>query len=46
LRRTVTAPFQSSGAVYWEGAVTVRRNGQPAGRGYLELTGYVRPMKL
>jgi len=37
---------QSSGAVYWEGAVTVRRNGQPAGRGYLELTGYVRPMKL
>lgn len=37
---------RSTGAVYWEGAVTVRRDGQPAGRGYLELTGYVRPMKL
>lgn len=37
---------RTSGAVYWEGAVTVRRNGQPAGRGYLELTGYYRPMKL
>lgn len=37
---------QSTGAVYWEGAVTVTRNGQPAGRGYLELTGYLRPMKL
>ena len=37
---------QSSGAVYWEGAVTVQRNGRPAGRGYLELTGYYRPMKL
>jgi predicted secreted hydrolase len=37
---------QSSGAVYWEGAVTVLRNGRPAGRGYLELTGYVKPLKL
>ena len=37
---------RSTGAVYWEGAVTVTRGGQPAGRGYLELTGYVRPMKL
>lgn len=37
---------QSTGAVYWEGAVTVRRNGQPAGRGYLEMTGYVKPLKL
>jgi len=37
---------RSSGAVYWEGAVTVTREGKPAGRGYLELTGYVRPMKL
>ena len=37
---------QSSGAVYWEGAVTVQRNGQPAGRGYLELTGYYKPLKL
>lgn len=37
---------QSTGSVYWEGAVTIRRNGQPAGRGYLELTGYVKPLKL
>lgn len=37
---------RSTGAVYWEGAVTVARSGKPAGRGYLELTGYVRPMKL
>jgi predicted secreted hydrolase len=37
---------QSTGAVYWEGAVTATRNGQPAGRGYLELTGYVKPLKL
>jgi predicted secreted hydrolase len=32
--------------VYWEGAVTASRSGKPAGRGYLELTGYFRPMKL
>lgn len=37
---------QSTGTVYWEGAVTVQRNGKPAGRGYLELTGYVKPLKL
>jgi predicted secreted hydrolase len=37
---------RSTGAVYWEGAVTVARDGVPAGRGYLELTGYVQPMKL
>lgn len=37
---------QSTGAVYWEGAVTISRDGVPAGRGYLEMTGYVRPMKL
>jgi predicted secreted hydrolase len=37
---------RSTGAVYWEGAVTVRRDGKTAGHGYLELTGYVRPMKL
>ncbi|TFW05283.1 carotenoid 1,2-hydratase [Oxalobacteraceae bacterium OM1] len=37
---------QSSGAVYWEGAVRVLRDGRPAGRGYLELTGYVKAMKL
>ncbi len=37
---------RSTGAVYWEGAVTVRRGGVPVGKGYLELTGYVRPMKM
>ncbi|QBE66563.1 lipocalin-like domain-containing protein [Pseudoduganella lutea] len=37
---------RSTGAVYWEGAVTVRRDGRQVGRAYLELTGYVRPMKL
>jgi predicted secreted hydrolase len=36
----------STGSVYWEGAVTASRNGQPAGRGYLELTGYVKALKL
>ncbi len=37
---------QSTGAIYWEGAVRLTRNGKPAGRGYLELTGYVKPLKL
>ena len=37
---------RSTGAVYWEGAVTVGRDGKRLGRGYLEMTGYVRPMKL
>jgi predicted secreted hydrolase len=37
---------RSSGAVYWEGAVTVARDGAPAGHGYLELTGYLQAMKL
>ncbi|MGI4847518.1 MAG: lipocalin-like domain-containing protein [Janthinobacterium lividum] len=36
----------STGAVYWEGAVKVARDGKPAGQGYLELTGYVKPLKL
>jgi predicted secreted hydrolase len=37
---------RSTGAVYWEGAVTASRAGRPVGRGYLELTGYVAAMKL
>ena len=37
---------RSTGAVYWEGAVTVKRDGVPAGYGYLELVGYDRPMTL
>jgi predicted secreted hydrolase len=36
----------STGAVYWEGAVTISRDGIAAGRAYLELTGYDKPMKL
>jgi predicted secreted hydrolase len=30
----------STGIIYWEGAVRARVNGKPAGRGFLELTGY------
>nr|WP_307727966.1 lipocalin-like domain-containing protein [Massilia terrae] len=37
---------RSTGAVYWEGAVSIARDGKPAGHGYLELTGYVAPLKL
>jgi predicted secreted hydrolase len=37
---------QSTGSVYWEGAVTLKRDGRAAGQGYLELTGYVKPLKL
>ncbi|MES2830936.1 MAG: carotenoid 1,2-hydratase [Pseudomonadota bacterium] len=37
---------QSTGAIYWEGAVKLTRDGQPAGQGYLEMTGYVKPLKL
>jgi predicted secreted hydrolase len=32
---------QGGGPVYWEGAVRA-----PGGRGYLELTGYLAPLKL
>jgi predicted secreted hydrolase len=37
---------QSTGAVYWEGAVRISRDGKPAGRGYFEMTGYVESLKL
>lgn len=37
---------QSTGSIYWEGAVTLTRDNQPAGHGYLELTGYAKPLKL
>lgn len=37
---------QSTGAVYWEGAVTVSRDGKTLGHGYLELTGYAKALKL
>ena len=36
----------STGTIYWEGAVTAFRGRTPVGRGYLELTGYWKPMKL
>jgi predicted secreted hydrolase len=36
----------SVGTVYWEGAVTALMDDKPAGRGYLELTGYWQAMKL
>jgi len=36
----------STGTVYWEGAVRARQQGKPGGRGYLELTGYWKPLKL
>ena len=36
----------STGTIYWEGAVRAFRKDQEIGRGYLELTGYWKPMKL
>lgn len=36
----------SVGAVYWEGASTLLEAGRAVGRGYLEMTGYVAPMRL
>ncbi|MCC8997839.1 MAG: carotenoid 1,2-hydratase [Nitrosomonas sp.] len=37
---------QSTGAVYWEGAVTLMRDDKTVGRGYLELTGYAKSLTL
>ena len=36
----------STGTVYWEGAVRAREGERVAGQGYLELTGYWKPLKL
>jgi predicted secreted hydrolase len=36
---------RSTGITYWEGAVDVMRSQQRVGRGYLELTGYVKPIR-
>ncbi len=36
----------STGTVYWEGAVRAKRAGREIGRGYLELTGYHRRLRL
>ncbi len=36
----------STGTIYWEGAVRANREGAPYGKGYLELTGYWRTMRM
>lgn len=36
----------TTGAIYWEGAVRAFEREQPAGRGYLELTGYGEKLRL
>ncbi len=36
----------STGTVYWEGAVRAKQGEAMIGRGYLELTGYWKPLKL
>jgi predicted secreted hydrolase len=36
----------TTGAVYWEGAVSALAGGRRIGRGYLELTGYGEPLRL
>jgi predicted secreted hydrolase len=36
----------TTGAVYWEGASRLLEGGRPIGRGYLEMTGYVEPIRL
>jgi predicted secreted hydrolase len=36
----------STGTIYWEGAVRARAGGKLQGYGYLELTGYWRPLRM
>jgi predicted secreted hydrolase len=36
----------TTGAIYWEGAALASIDGKPAGRGYLELTGYGKRLNL
>jgi predicted secreted hydrolase len=37
----------STGAIYWEGlSDLIDSNGKPVGRGYLEMTGYAKPLKM
>lgn len=36
----------TAGTIYWEGAAIARQAGRAIGRGYLELTGYWRPLRL
>jgi len=35
-----------TGVIYWEGAVRAVQAERQIGRGYLELTGYGKPLKL
>ena len=35
-----------TGTIYWEGAVRARAGGKLLGQGYLELTGYWKPLKM
>ena len=35
----------TTGAIYWEGAVSAMRGNSRIGRGYLELTGYAKPLR-
>ena len=38
---------QSTGAIYWEGlSELLSSNGQTVGRGYLEMTGYSKPLQM
>jgi predicted secreted hydrolase len=37
---------RTSGTVYWEGASLLLEADRPVGRGYLEMTGYVTPIRL
>jgi predicted secreted hydrolase len=37
---------RTTGAVYWEGASELVEDGRSVGRGYLEMTGYVAPIRL
>ncbi len=36
----------STGVIYWEGAVRAMQGSKVAGRGYLELTGYWKPLRM
>jgi predicted secreted hydrolase len=37
----------STGAIYWEGlSHLLDSSGQAVGRGYLEMTGYAKPLRL
>jgi predicted secreted hydrolase len=37
----------STGAIYWEGlSQLIDSNGKHVGRGYLEMTGYARPLRM